>query len=166
MSRAIRESGQPTLFYYGCTAVQVKEQISELIEATAGKLGYMVYESSVLLKGQNSQIIVKIDSLTGISHQDCENFSRELGAMLEDGEVLPNYSLEVSSPGLNRLLRNSGEFSRFLGSPAKVIYQDGADRTFFKGKIEAVTDAAVTLSSDKEEMTITFETIINANLDY
>ncbi len=138
----------------------------ELIEDTAGKLGYLVYESSILYKGKNSQIHVKIDSHAGISHLDCEKFSRELSDRLDTEDDLPNYSLEVSSPGLNRLLRNNSEFRRFPGAPVKVVYEEGGERKVVKGVIGEVTDTAVTVSDAKGETVISFDAIINANLDY
>lgn len=138
----------------------------ELIEDTAGSLGYLIYESSILYKGENSQIHVKIDSLTGISHNDCERFSRELSARLDAEDALPNYSLEVSSPGLNRLLRNSSEFRRFPGAPVKVVYQEGGDRRVVKGAIGEMDGESVTVTSGKERVTVAFNAIINANLDY
>ncbi len=146
--------------------MQIKERMLELIEDTAGKLGYLIYESSILYKGENSQIHVKIDSLTGISHLDCEKFSRELSDRLDAEDALPNYSLEVSSPGLNRLLRNSSEFRRFPGAPVKVVYEESGNRQVVKGTIGEMTDTAVTVSSEKGDVTIPFDAITNANLDY
>ena len=143
-----------------------KERISLLIEETAARLGYMVYESGVLLKGENSMITVKIDSLAGISHLDCERFSKELSVRLDDEDILPKYSLEVSSPGLKRLLRNGGEFGRFPGAPVKVVYDEGPDRRVAKGTIQSVTGEAVTVSTESGEVTISYGAIINANLDY
>jgi ribosome maturation factor RimP len=146
--------------------VQLKERISELVQETAARLGYMVYESSILFKGENSQIHVKIDSLAGISHNDCENFSRELSAQIDNENILPNYSLEVSSPGLNRLLRNGEEFKRFVGAPAKVVYDEATGRKVAKGTIESADDTAVTVATDKGAITISYDTITSANLDY
>ncbi|MBP7734412.1 MAG: ribosome maturation factor RimP [Spirochaetes bacterium] len=146
--------------------MQIKERMLELIEDTAGALGYLIYESSILYKGENSQIHVKIDSLAGISHLDCEKFSRELSARLDAEEDLPNYSLEVSSPGLNRLLRNSSEFRRFPGAPVKVIYEDDGGRRVVKGTIGDMTDATVAVSHEKGTTEIPFDVIISANLDY
>ena len=146
--------------------VQLKERISELVRETAARLGYMVYESSVLFKGENSQIHVKIDSLAGISHNDCEHFSRELSARIDSDDILPNYSLEVSSPGLNRLLRTKDDFMRFAGAPVKVVYDEGAERKVAKGTIDAADDAAVTVATEKGTTMISYETITSANLDY
>ncbi|OHD66007.1 MAG: hypothetical protein A2176_09555 [Spirochaetes bacterium RBG_13_51_14] len=146
--------------------MQIKERISKLIEETAERLGYMVYETSFLLKGENSRINVKLDTLAGITLRDCETFSRELSGRLDEEEVLPNYSLEVSSPGLDRQLRSSDEFRRFSGAPVKVIYQEGAERRVAKGTLAQVTGTAVIVSSETGELEILHDTIISANLDY
>jgi ribosome maturation factor RimP len=145
---------------------QVRDTVVKLIEETANRLGYMIYESSFLYKGENSQIHVKIDSLAGISHLDCEKFSRELSALLDGDESVPNYSLEVSSPGLNRALRGAGEFKRFAGAPVKVVYDEGTIRKVAKGVIEGATDSDVSVSSGTERTVIAYDTIIHANLDY
>lgn len=146
--------------------MQLKERISDLVQETAARLGYMVYESSILFKGENSQIHVKIDSLAGISHNDCENFSRELSARLDSDDILPNYSLEVSSPGLNRLLRSGEEFRRFAGAPVKVVYDEGAERRVAKGTVASADDAAVTVATEKGAIAISYKAITSANLDY
>lgn len=143
-----------------------RERISQLIEETAARLGYIVYESGVLLKGENSMISIKIDSLSGISHLDCERFSKELSARLDDADILPNYFLEVSSPGLKRLLRSGEEFGRFPGAPVKVVYDEGRDRRVVKGTIKSAGENAVTVSTESGEVTVSYGAIINANLDY
>src|SRR5688572_21219200 len=64
---------------------------------------------------------VFIDGPGGITHEDCERVSRELSALLDVHDVIPQaYNLEVSSPGLNRPLRTAEHFKRFTGQKAKV----------------------------------------------
>ena len=143
-----------------------KEIISQLIEDTAAGLGYMIYDISLLLKGENSRINVKIDSLKGITLDDCEKFSRELAARLDAKDVLPNYSLEVSSPGIKRLVRNGDEFRRFSGASVKIIYRINEGSTFVKGRIGNVTENSVTVSTDTGDVAIRLDAITSANLDY
>lgn len=147
-------------------AVQLKEEIHRVIGETAGRLGYQVYEAGVLLKGENSKIAVKIDNRAGISHIDCERFSRELSAAIDDAGLLPNYSLEISSPGLNRSVSTADDFSRFAGSPVKVVYQEGGERKFVKGVISAAFGDEVTVAGEKGDVTIRYDSIVSANLDY
>jgi ribosome maturation factor RimP len=144
----------------------IREQVSQLIEDTARVLGYMIYEISIYLKGENTRINVKIDSLEGISHHDCEIFSREVSARLDGEDILPNYSLEVSSPGIKRLVRNGDEFRRFIGAPVKIVYRIDDFTSVVKGRIGNVNDESVMIVSEKEETAILFNAITSANLDY
>lgn len=99
-----------------------------------------------------------IDRLPGqgyVSHEDCVRVSREVSALLDVHDVLPAaYSLEVSSPGVDRPLRRSADFVRFIGERAKVRLRPSAPQTEkglpppkpgvapqrnFIGKIESVT---------------------------
>ena len=146
----------------------MKDEIIRLAEETAKTLGLMIYESSVLLRGDNTRIVVKIDKLEPVSHLDCERFSRELGKRIDELEALPNYSLEVSSPGIKRKLRSIEEFRRFTGSPVKIVAEVNGERRAVKGKLVSVGDDRVTVFSDEEdrEVTVEYKSIANANLDY
>jgi ribosome maturation factor RimP len=145
----------------------IKDEISRVIAESALKLGYHVYESSVYLKGSSSTITVKIDSLNGISHYDCQLYSNELGFRLDEKKLLPGYSLEISSPGLDRKLRNAEEFIRFIGAPAKVVYDEDGVRKVVKGIIEDAGEADISVSDEKKIVVkVEYKNIINANLDY
>ncbi|HOW81292.1 MAG TPA: hypothetical protein PK573_01920 [Spirochaetota bacterium] len=146
----------------------MKDEIIRLAEETAKTLGLMIYESSVLLRGDNTRIVVKIDKLEPVSHLDCERFSRDLGKRIDEMEALPNYSLEVSSPGIKRKLRSIEEFRRFTGSPVKIVAEVNGERRAVKGRLVSVGDDRVTVFSDEEdrEVTVEYKSIANANLDY
>lgn len=146
--------------------LDVKLEIGRIIEESAGRLGYQVYEWGVLLKGANSRIAVKIDRAEGISHADCERFSKEFSASLDAEKILPNYFLEVSSPGLNRRLRSAEEYMRFIGAPIKLVFEEEGERTVVKGTITAADNRAVTVRSDRSERVISYEWVVNAHLDY
>ena len=144
----------------------VKEKIDQLIEASASNLGYWIYESSVYLKGENSKVTVKIDKAEGISHNDCEVYSRELSRMIDEEGVLKNYSIEVSSPGFKRKVRGIEEFERFTGSPVKIICEIDGERGAIKGKIKSVEGDTILIISENKEIKISCENIISANLDF
>lgn len=145
-----------------------QSKIEEVIQQAAKDLGYTIYESSMLLKGEKSQIFVKIDQLTGISHNDCEKYSKLLCEKLDTENLLPKYIVEVSSPGLNRKLRNINEFTRFIGSNAKVVYETETSgiKNTVKGKINNVIDTIIQVESDKTIYKIDISKITKANLEY
>lgn len=144
----------------------IQGRVLEVVQNVASELNYIIYESSIYLKGQKSQVIVKIDRLKGISHSDCEIFSKELDKKLEQEDILPNYSIEISSPGLARKVRNIEEFIRFTGAPVKVVFEKDGVRTNITGVIENVIDTIVELKSDSQKVKIKFNDIIRANLSY
>ena len=65
---------------------------------------------------------VPVEMLSGVTHEDCERFARDFGTLLDVEDVIPGaeYTLEVSSPGLERKLAKPNDFVRFLGSLVKV----------------------------------------------
>lgn len=144
----------------------LKDEIEEIIQKAAGTTGYLIYESTVYLHGKNSKITVKIDSLDGIKHQDCEKYSRELSAAIDEAEILPDYVLEISSPGLDRKVRNLDEFKRFTGSIIKITADDNDKRETLKGKIKSVEGSNVVITTDKGEKIYDFGKIIKASLDF
>jgi len=144
----------------------LKDDITELIHDSAHELGYMVYEYSLDIKGGNSRINVKIDSFNGIKHSDCTTYSGRLSQKLDDAALLPNYFLEVSSPGLKRKLSTIEDFARFINVPAKVVFDVNDTRKTIKGNITKASDGVISILADKEETDIPFANIVRANLDY
>ena len=143
------------------------EKIEKLIESVASDLNYLIYESSVYLKGNNSRITIKIDRLEGITHLDCDIFSKEISKRLDKEEILPNYSMEVSSPGLTRKLRTLDEFIRFKNFQVKVIFDQNGERRVIKGIINNIIDTNIELKSDYNEIIIVeYKKIVKANLEY
>jgi len=85
--------------------------------------------------------------LSGVTHGDCANFSREFGTILDVEDVMPgSYTLEVSSPGLDRRLIKPADFSRFTGSRLKLTTRQPVDNNrHFEGRLESFTNGRLTL---------------------
>jgi ribosome maturation factor RimP len=141
-------------------------EISAIINKVADDLGYLIYEFSILMKGGNSYIVVRIDRIEGISIGDCEMFSRELTSRLDESSLLPLYTLEVSSPGLTRKIRTISEFQRFIGSPVKIVYFKDEKKDVVKGLLQDVSGNSIVVSSEAGEVIIDFEKVDRATLDY
>lgn len=108
---------------------------------------------------------------SGISFADCERLSRELSTVLDVEDPVPHaYSLEVSSPGLDRPLRTAAHFQRFTGETAKVALAEPlAGRKNFKGVVKGVEppgpDATlVVLEVDGTEFRLPIQSIASARL--
>jgi ribosome maturation factor RimP len=95
---------------------------------------------------------IYLDKSGGITHQDCQTVSRQVGTILDVEDVMPGrYTLEVSSPGLDRRLSKPDDFQRFAGQQVKLLLREpsgsrrqlqGRLRGFDEGKVQVEADAA------------------------
>jgi len=143
-----------------------KEAIIKIINESAIETEYIIYDFNIQPKGLNAKISVRIDSLNGISLEDCTAYSRVLDEKLELSKLLPNYNLEVSSPGLNRKIRSLEEFKRFIGSPVKIAVLNGTSKVIVEGVVHTIENDRILIVSNKKEMIFSFDSILQANLDY
>ncbi|MFZ0663463.1 MAG: ribosome maturation factor RimP [Acidobacteriaceae bacterium] len=91
---------------------------------------------------------VAAEQLSGVTHDDCTAFSRDFGTLLDVEDLIPGaeYTLEVSSPGLDRKLRTVGDFERFAGSLVKVqTFEPVAGNRHWQGRLTQVNADAITL---------------------
>jgi ribosome maturation factor RimP len=143
-----------------------REKVERLVEKAAANLGYTVYDCVVQLRKGSSRIDVKIDNGAVVSHDDCVAYSRELTTLLDANDVIPDYTIEISSPGLKRKLRNAAEFTRFLGSPVKAVYVIEGKGDSVKGKLLSADENGVTIDDGKRKISLRYEDIKNSNLEY
>ena len=91
-------------------------------------------------KGEKGPSPANWDQLAGVTHEDCANYSRELGTILDVEDAVPGgeYLLEVSSPGLDRKLVKPADFQRFSGSKVKIMTREPvAGNRHFEGRLRA-----------------------------
>jgi ribosome maturation factor RimP len=83
----------------------------------------------------------RVEKLSGVTHEDCAAFSRDFGVLLDVEDLVPGtaYTLEASSPGLDRKLSKPEEFQRFLGSLVKVqTFEPISNNRHWQGRMTAV----------------------------
>lgn len=103
-----------------------------------------------------------------VSIGDCEKVSHELSTILDVEDVIPGaYTLEVSSPGLDRPLRNADDYRRFAGRAAKIVTREPVDRqTAFAGRIRGIEGDAVLFENEGgKEVRLPLNLISRARLD-
>jgi ribosome maturation factor RimP len=110
---------------------------------------------------------VTIDREGGVTVGDCERFSRDLGAMLDVEDLLEeSYTLEVSSPGLDRPLKGVGDFRRHRGRLVNVSLRDKVEgRGAWTGRVEEALEDRVRLSVDGRIIEIAYDNILKAVLE-
>ena len=134
------------------------ERVREIADRVAASSGLEVVEVEILGGGKarmlrvfldkaSAGLIAENDPLAGVTHEDCANFSREFGTILDVEDVMPgSYTLEVSSPGLDRKLIKAADFTRFTGSRLKLTTrQPVGNNRHFEGRLESFTDGRLTL---------------------
>ena len=145
-----------------------KHYLQDLIEPVIEQAGYELVR--VLTIGQsNPTLQIMIDNLdhkTDITVEDCAKVSRLLSDVLDEKDPIKDkYSLEVSSPGLDRPLTKIEHFERFIGYEAKLETEEKVEnRKRFKGKIIRVVGNNVIIATDNEEYTVPFSAINKAKL--
>ncbi|NMB45583.1 MAG: ribosome maturation factor RimP [Firmicutes bacterium] len=109
---------------------------------------------------------VFIDKEGGVSLDDCEKVSRRLSSRLDDVNPIPgSYSLEVSSPGLERPLTRDAHFERFAGHLVRIkTYAPYQGRKVWEGRLLGLEDGAVMVKADAEVVKIPRDQVAKANL--
>ena len=144
----------------------LRERLIVLIEPLLGRLGYELVELEYAAGRSNAVLRIFIDQPEGIRVEDCERVSREVAALLDVEDPIPTaYTLEVSSPGFDRVLRIPAHFARFAGERVLVeLRVPRAGRRRYTGTLLAVSDSGITLEVDKEKVEVPFGDISKARL--
>jgi len=145
---------------------RVSPTVKALIEPVVTGLGYELVGVEYLAQGRHSLLRVYVDSDAGITVDDCADVSRQLSAMLDVEDPLPGaYSLEVSSPGLDRPLFEAVDFERFSGQQARIRLVAPLDgQRKFKGVLKGIQNNNVLLMEDGREVSVPLDRIAKANL--
>ncbi len=131
-------------------------QIRAVAERVAASRGLDVWDIQSRREAVGHVIRVVIDRPgpaaspnESVGIEDCEQVNREIGTVLDVEDPLPfAYTLEVSSPGLDRPLRGSGDYSRFAGRLAKVVVSEEVDhQKAFEGRLRGVDQGDVLLEA-------------------
>jgi len=142
-----------------------KARLFELLEPAVEAMGFELADIDAHF-GRRGLLRLFIDREGGVTVDDCQRVSEQIGAFLDVEDPLPgSYVLEVSSPGFDRRLRKLAHFERFRGENAKVELRDALDgRRRFTGKLVGVEGSEVLLDVDGELVRLPFGDIAVARL--
>jgi ribosome maturation factor RimP len=148
------------------TASTLRERLIGLVEPLAGRLGYELVDLEYGAGRGHGLVRVFIDAAAGVGVDDCERVSREISALFDVEDPIPvAYTLEVSSPGFDRVLRTREHFGRFVGSRVFVELKEPRDgRRRYTGELLAVDDEGIALAVDRERVAVAFAEIGKARL--
>src|SRR5262245_63812910 len=145
------------------------ERIRRLIEKVVEYQGYELVDAEHKGGGKGSVLRIFIDRPSGISHHDCELVSEQVGTVLDVEDLIPSsYTLEVSSPGLDRKLVKESDYSRFAGKLARVQTRIPLNQQkVFRGRLQGLQDGKVRLELPKGDvLEIPLDVIQEARLEF
>jgi ribosome maturation factor RimP len=162
---------------------EIIAKIVEICERVAEPEGIEVVDVQLLGAGRGRLLRIFIDrpqggspdggsgeELHGVSHADCEFISRQVGTILDIEDVIPgdSYTLEVSSPGLERKLFKERDFERFVGQKAKVTLREPVEnQRHWEGKLAGISEGIVALEpTNGRVIHFPFTQVEKANLKF
>lgn len=149
---------------------ELLKTIIRLGEQATAETGIEVADVEVRGAGKSRLIRVYIDRPGGVSHGDCQLVSERLGTLLDEQDIVPgdSYTLEISSPGVERALKKVRDFERCLGQKIKVALREpvcGLKRV--EGTLSAVTNGAIEIeTAPGERLEVSIAQIQKANLKF
>ncbi|NOX50622.1 MAG: ribosome maturation factor RimP [Gammaproteobacteria bacterium] len=141
-------------------------EVEELLAPTVQSLGYNIWGVEYLNQGKHSKLRLYIDSEEGIEVDDCAAVSRHVSDILDVEESIESaYTLEVSSPGLDRILFKESQYQASIGEQVDVrLNFPFEDRKKFSGLLVDIQDSSVVVQIDDNEYVLPIENIARARV--
>jgi ribosome maturation factor RimP len=147
-------------------AAGLNEKLISLVEPLLGNLGYELVDLEYGGGRGSGTLRVYIDRAEGVGIEDCERVSREVSALLDVYDPIPaSYRLEVSTPGLDRVLRTPAHYARFAGARVEVELiapHDGRRR--YTGQLVLAGPTGIELAVDGAPVQLSYAEIFRARL--
>lgn len=142
------------------------EQLQAMLAPVVESLGYQCWGIEFISQGRHSLLRVYIDREGGILVEDCEAVSRQVSAVLDvEDPISSEYTLEVSSPGMDRPLFTLEQFAKHAGEQVKIKLRSPFDgRRNFQGLLRGVEEQDVVVLVDDHEFLLPIDLIDKANI--
>ena len=135
-----------------------QQSLSKLLTGAVAAVGYELWGYEYFPRGKASLLRVYIESKKGITIDDCAAASRQISAVLEvEDPIVANYTLEVSSPGLDRPLFILAHYQSVIGAKIKIrLYQPRGDRRNYAGTLVKADDAVGSITLEVDDKALQF----------
>ncbi|ODN42891.1 ribosome maturation factor RimP [Piscirickettsia litoralis] len=142
------------------------ESLTEMLSLVVAGLGFELWGIEQVPQGSQSVLRVYIEGPKGVTVEDCATVSRQIGAVLDvEDPIAGNYLLEVSSPGLDRLLFTPEQYEHYLEQELQIrlkVLNNGKRR--IRGRLTAVTEKGICIDVKDEPFEISWAEIDRANV--
>ena len=145
----------------------VTERIREFAESLLPSMGLELYDIQYRREGHGWVLRLLIDRQEGITLDDCSKVSRETSDFLDVEDLINHaYNLEVSSPGIERVLRNPAECERFVGERVRLKMREEIEgQRVFIGELASIVEETLTVVTEAgENFSFSWEQIKKARL--
>ncbi len=122
---------------------KIEEKVETLVKEKIEKIGYELYDVLFVKEGPNKILRIVIDSPKGISLEDCEKVNNEIKETIDEANPIEDqYFLEISSPGIERLLRKDWQLKKFKGEKVniKLFKKDENGKKEYTGILGDITE--------------------------
>lgn len=136
---------------------KIEEKVESLVKDKIEKIGYELYDVIYTKEGSNKILRIVIDSEKGISLDDCEKVNNEIKETIDEANPIEEqYFLEISSPGIERLLRKDWQLKKFKGEEVniKLFEKDENGKKEYTGTLGDVTENTLDVETEGENTTI------------
>ena len=136
---------------------KIEEKVESLVKEKIEKIGYELYDVLYVKEGSNKILRIVIDSENGISLDDCEKVNNEIKETIDEANPIEEqYFLEISSPGIERLLRKDWQLKKFKGTDVtvKLFKKDENGKKEYTGTLGEVTDNTLNIKEEENDITI------------
>lgn len=146
----------------------IEEKVENLIKNKIEDLGYELYDVQYVKEGKDYFLRVFIDKESGIDLEDCEQISREINPLLDEKDFIKEmYFLEVSSPGVERVLRKEKHFKESIGKEVEIkLFRPIEKQKEYVGILEKWDENTVYLKINEKEIQIERKNISIMKLKY
>lgn len=145
---------------------KIEKSTLDIVEPIASEVGYLVYDVEYIREGPHWFLRIYIDHDDVVSLDDCEKISRLVSEKLDSTNIIPNnYFLEVSSPGIQRVLRQDWHYDAVIGLNinAKLFKAvEGAKK--IEGELVAHTDEEIIIRTPEKDITVLTQNISKAHV--
>lgn len=140
--------------------------LTAMIEPVINAMDYQLWGIEYLGQGKHSILRVYLDKEGGVDIDDCAQASKQISSLLDvEDPIKSEYTLEVSSPGLDRMLFSLEQFQEYAGHHVKLRLTESFEgQRNFSGQLKAVENDEIVLIIGDEEFTLPYELIEKANL--
>jgi len=148
--------------------VTLTDALWEFIEPVIASEGMELVTIDYVRESRGWVLRLYVDTEAGVTIDRCAQLSRQLGDILDVKDIVPHpYILEVSSPGLNRILKKEKDFITYRGQMITVKTSEPVEeRKNFKGKLLDCREGTITVDADNRQVTIPLSLITKAQLKY